>query len=215
MKKWKCLVCGYIHTGDEPPEKCPVCGADKSKFVEIVEEETAVVEEEKITEKAQAPEADAQKKDAPRDAIYKKLVELVLKHHIHPISVHTPNGLLPVAVIFMALAIVLGFTIFEFPAFINLVFVLPVMPIVMVTGYIEWQKRYKGARTTIFLTKMACAVVVLVTLVVVVMWRLINPDIAASGSPGRWVFLGIHLIMLGATGIAGHLGGKLVFGRRD
>ncbi len=215
MKKWKCLVCGYIHTGDEPPEKCPVCGADKSKFVEIVEEETAVVEEEKITEKAQAPEADAQKKDAPRDAIYKKLVELVLKHHIHPISVHTPNGLLPVAVIFMALAIVLGFTIFEFPAFINLVFVLPVMPIVMVTGYIEWQKRYKGARTTIFLTKMACAVVVLVTLVVVVTWRLINPDVAASGSPGRWVFLGIHLIMLGATGIAGHLGGKLVFGRRD
>ena len=215
MKKWKCLVCGYIHTGDEPPEKCPVCGADKSKFVEIVEEETAVVEEEKITEKAQAPEADAQKKDAPRDAIYKKLVDLVLKHHIHPISVHTPNGLLPVAVIFMALAIVLGFTIFEFPAFINLVFVLPVMPIVMVTGYIEWQKRYKGARTTIFLTKMACAVVVLVTLVVVVTWRLINPDVAASGSPGRWVFLGIHLIMLGATGIAGHLGGKLVFGRRD
>ena len=215
MKKWKCLVCGYIHTGDEPPEKCPVCGADKSKFVEIVEEETAVVEEEKITEKAQAPEADAQKKDAPRDAIYKKLVELVLKHHIHPISVHTPNGLLPVAVIFMALAIVLGFTIFDFPAFINLVFVLPVMPIVMVTGYIEWQKRYKGARTTIFLTNMACAVVVLVTLVVVVTWRLINPDVAASGSPGRWVFLGIHLIMLGATGIAGHLGGKLVFGRRD
>ncbi len=215
MKKWKCLVCGYIHTGDEPPEKCPVCGADKSKFVEIIEEETAVVEEEKITEKAQAPEADAQKKAAPRDAIYKKLVELVLKHHIHPISVHTPNGLLPVAVIFMVLAIVFGFTSFEFPAFINLVFVLPVMPIVMVTGYIEWQKRYKGARTTIFLTKMACAVVVLITLVVVVTWRLINPDVAASGSPGRWIFLGIHLIMLGATGIAGHLGGKLVFGQRD
>jgi len=22
MKKWVCSVCGYVHTGDEPPEKC-------------------------------------------------------------------------------------------------------------------------------------------------------------------------------------------------
>ena len=35
MRRWKCTVCGYIHKGDEPPEKCPLCGADRSKFVEI------------------------------------------------------------------------------------------------------------------------------------------------------------------------------------
>ena len=23
--KWKCSVCGYIHEGSEPPEKCPCC----------------------------------------------------------------------------------------------------------------------------------------------------------------------------------------------
>ena len=38
MKKWRCTVCGYIHNGDEPPEKCPVCGADKSLFEEIIED---------------------------------------------------------------------------------------------------------------------------------------------------------------------------------
>jgi rubrerythrin len=32
-KKWKCTLCGYIHTGEEPPEKCPVCGAARDKFV--------------------------------------------------------------------------------------------------------------------------------------------------------------------------------------
>jgi len=32
-RKWKCTVCGYIHEGDEPPEKCPVCGASKYQFV--------------------------------------------------------------------------------------------------------------------------------------------------------------------------------------
>ena len=34
MKKFVCTVCGYIHEGAEPPEKCPQCGADKSKFSE-------------------------------------------------------------------------------------------------------------------------------------------------------------------------------------
>jgi len=33
VKKWKCTVCGYIHEGDAPPEKCPQCGAPKEKFV--------------------------------------------------------------------------------------------------------------------------------------------------------------------------------------
>ena len=39
MKKWKCKVCGYIHTGAEPPDKCPVCGAPKSAFIEVTEPE--------------------------------------------------------------------------------------------------------------------------------------------------------------------------------
>jgi rubrerythrin len=32
MKKWKCSVCGYTHTGDEAPGKCPVCGVGADKF---------------------------------------------------------------------------------------------------------------------------------------------------------------------------------------
>lgn len=32
MKTWKCEVCGYIHSGDEPPSFCPVCGAEKDCF---------------------------------------------------------------------------------------------------------------------------------------------------------------------------------------
>jgi len=35
MKKWKCTVCGYIHQGDEPPSKCPICGAPREKFVQL------------------------------------------------------------------------------------------------------------------------------------------------------------------------------------
>ncbi|MDR0861726.1 MAG: NADH peroxidase [Oscillospiraceae bacterium] len=32
MKKYICLVCGYVHEGDEAPESCPVCKAGKDKF---------------------------------------------------------------------------------------------------------------------------------------------------------------------------------------
>ncbi len=34
MKKWVCPVCGYVHEGDVPPEKCPQCGVPGSKFTE-------------------------------------------------------------------------------------------------------------------------------------------------------------------------------------
>ena len=32
MKTWKCEVCGYIHSGDEPPVSCPICGAEQDCF---------------------------------------------------------------------------------------------------------------------------------------------------------------------------------------
>ena len=38
MKKWVCSVCGYVHEGDTPPEKCPVCKQPAEKF-NLVEEE--------------------------------------------------------------------------------------------------------------------------------------------------------------------------------
>ena len=37
MKKFVCPVCGYVHEGDTPPEKCPVCGVPGEKFVEQTE----------------------------------------------------------------------------------------------------------------------------------------------------------------------------------
>ena len=35
MKKYVCAICGYVHTGDEPPAVCPVCGAGADKFKEM------------------------------------------------------------------------------------------------------------------------------------------------------------------------------------
>jgi NADH oxidase (H2O-forming) len=32
-KKWRCLVCGQVFEGEEPPEVCPACGVGKENFV--------------------------------------------------------------------------------------------------------------------------------------------------------------------------------------
>ena len=33
MAKWVCSVCGYVHEGDTPPERCPQCKVPAEKFV--------------------------------------------------------------------------------------------------------------------------------------------------------------------------------------
>lgn len=58
MKKWKCIVCGYIHEGDNPPESCPICGVGPESF-ELVGE---------VEDKGPIPAAE---KDDVKKAIYK------------------------------------------------------------------------------------------------------------------------------------------------
>ncbi len=36
--RWLCVVCGYIHEGDEPPQECPLCGAGPEDF-DLIEDE--------------------------------------------------------------------------------------------------------------------------------------------------------------------------------
>ena len=39
MAKWVCSICGYVHEGDEAPEKCPQCKAPAEKFYQQESEE--------------------------------------------------------------------------------------------------------------------------------------------------------------------------------
>ncbi|MDD2620852.1 MAG: FAD-dependent oxidoreductase, partial [Syntrophomonadaceae bacterium] len=37
--QWRCLVCGHIHTGEEPPDICPACGVGPENFVRVALED--------------------------------------------------------------------------------------------------------------------------------------------------------------------------------
>ncbi len=140
MREWKCIVCGYIHQGEEPPEKCPVCNAPKEKFIEITKESTPA-------------EIPAQEKTASKVSRFDALF----------------------------------------------------------SGYVEWQKKYEGAVTKYFFTKIICGAVVLSSAIVLVIWYIIDPDVTGAISVKRWGFVFVNLIMLTGIGIAGFIGGKLVF----
>lgn len=33
-RKWRCIVCGFVHSGDFPPKECPQCSSNGSEFRE-------------------------------------------------------------------------------------------------------------------------------------------------------------------------------------
>jgi rubrerythrin/uncharacterized membrane protein len=207
-RRWRCTVCGYVHTGDEPPESCPVCAAPKKMFVEIDSEGKALGEI--VTEKTEPAAASVQEEKS----MFDRLGELVLNFHLHPITVHFPNGILPAAFLFMVLALFFDLALVGEAAYFNLIFVLVMLPVVIFTGYLEWQKRYKGAKTAVFITKIICSIIVLASVNVLVFWPLIDSQVTSAASPSQKIYLAIAGLALGAAGIAGHLGGKLVFGAR-
>lgn len=248
VQKWICTVCGYIHEGPEPPDECPVCGADKSAFEPVEEEgqaEKTASETSDDPAESETPAAAASSGDSgeaaggesagapktktnnsrpnpraydlgepPKEGmakLYYNLLDQMLKHHAHPVSVHIPNGVIPFTFIFILLFLVTGWRPLETAAFVNMIFVLLTMPFVLFSGYIEWQKRYKGFMSKRFTQKIAYASTVAFFALVIVIWWLLNRDILLPGAPGRWIFVLFHAVMLGAAVMAGLIGGKFIF----
>lgn len=231
MKKWKCTVCGYIHEGPEPPEVCPVCGAPKEKFVPYIEEDEKRDREAKKAKAAakpapkaapKAPEAEAEKAppnpfmDGPTGTAafairaFATAKDLMVKHHAHPISVHVPNGVVPVTFLIALLAILFQSDRMAGAVFFNLLFVTLTMPLVLFSGYLDWKRKYNAAFTTLFITKMSCGGAVSLLSLVLTAWMVKTPQILISDS-GRGLFMLLFLAMLAAAGTAGYMGGKLVF----
>ena len=202
MKVWQCSVCKYIHKGENPPDKCPVCNVSARKFKEI--DEASIPEK-----KPKRVKPTIKPEPAIQEFGLEKIYSLLIKHHAHPVSVHTPNGILPVVALLWIAASIFSYDILSKAAFINLIFVVVALPFVIFTGVLEWKKKYNSALTKIFKLKILAATITCVSCATSFTWYLINPDILSS--PNAWIFILINIIALAAVGVAGHIGGKLVF----
>jgi rubredoxin/uncharacterized membrane protein len=238
MKYFKCTVCGYVHEGPEPPDKCPVCNAPKEKFIELPEDEgekayEAYVEkmgdkmktilaklEKDASEEKEAEEkkgddtalvGDKKKPEKEPSRLKAFMFSQMAKNHAHPVSVHIPNGVLPAAVLFLVLSMFFEIAGMPEAAFYNLVFVVIAMPFVIFSGYVDWQERYGGARTRVIVTKIICGIAVLFIGIALIVWHNIDMGVTNPGSSDRWTYFLVHMLMLSFAGYAGYLGGSLVF----
>lgn len=186
MSLWRCRVCGYEHQGEQPPDECPVCHAERSAFVPVAA--------------------------TPAPSLFGDLLGAAVPHAI---AAHFPNALVPCALLFFFLALVVdGAWPFE-PAAALLVAVTAVAaPITFATGVYDWQRRFAGSPTPLFRWKLGLGVALIVLSLLAAGYRFLCP-VSTATLPGRGLFALLVLAMLVcATGL-GHLGGKLVFGSRS
>ena len=218
--RWRCEVCGYIHTGPAPPAKCPVCGADQSLFSLIPEEESAIrpegstsvsgnPEETRIQSPAESSQTESLL-EFSRFLPISRITTIMAEYHAHPISVHIPNGVLPVAFLFLLLGVAFENDGLLLAAHYNLVFVLISMPLVLFSGYNDWKKRLGGHMTRIIRVKIICGGTVTILSFVLVVWRFAQPHVLEPWSSGRLIYLSVFLIMLLSAAVAGFFGGKLI-----
>ena len=180
-RRWQCTVCGYIHVGEEPPETCPVCGADRSQFIPLEAEKTVA------------------------------LPTLIATFKLHPVAAHFPNGLLPTAALFLLLSLVFGNPGFEATAFWLLTVAIAVVPVSLGSGLHDWQKHFGGRRAAIFYKKIALAITLLTLGLVAIAIRYGQPELLTTGGWQRWLFLVCLSGMLGCVMLLGHYGALLVF----
>ena len=207
-QRWRCIICGYIHIGPEPPEICPVCGADRSKFVMVeTAAETTATEDEKP---APAVDDSVTEKPTARTYLdrYRPWIDLAIEYHTHPIAVHIPNGVLPITVAMVLLAALFDWPTIGQAGVYNMGFTFLSMPVVVFTGYLHWQYKFGGNMTDLFKWKILCGAIVTVLSGLLFVWGLADP--ASAQDPGL-VYLLLHIALLVVAGIAGWLGGKLVF----
>ena len=134
--------------------------------------------------------------------------------HLHPIAVHVPNGMVPVAGLFMWIGCLFQYQPMVQAAFYNLVVIFLAMPGVVLTGAAVWQHRYKGASTPLFRSKIICSGLVFLLAGATLLAQLLYPVEVAHLSFSDWAIATAYLLLLIPTARAGTLGGKLVFGAR-
>ncbi len=206
---WVCQVCGYVHHGTQPPEKCPLCGVPEENFERRKEETDPTLEEPRSSPGAVDSEGLTDTIKPVRQLAAR--AELLTKLHGHPISVHIPNGLLPVTIFFTLLAVVFQSETLAIAARYNCIFVCLSMPLVLISGFIDWFNRFDGHLTGYFKIKITCGLIVTGLTLVLALWWVVDPHIYLSGKSGRALFLALNFLAFVPAVVAGYYGGKLVF----
>ncbi|MBN2530464.1 MAG: hypothetical protein JXR76_29020 [Deltaproteobacteria bacterium] len=183
--RWRCVVCNYIHEGDDAPDICPICGAKKDSFI---------------------PE-----KKSPKHH-HRGFSGLIEKLHLHPVAAHFPNGALPLAFLSWVMYLVLGEGCLERASFYLMLVAAAAAPVTGITGWSDARHRFGTTETGVFPEKKRLSVVLGVLMTAMAVWRLVLGWTHVPVGTEMVLYTALLLAATGVTARLGMLGGKLVFG---
>jgi uncharacterized membrane protein len=132
--------------------------------------------------------------------------------HLHPIFIHFPQGLFPVAFAALCIYLLTGVREFETGAFVAALFGALAAPVTTATGFFDWWNRYQAYMTSVFKIKITGAFVLMALAGPAVLLRAFNPDLAVLPLAGLgWAYFGLLAACTATCAVLGHYGGKLVF----
>lgn len=146
------------------------------------------------------------------DSSRRILVKLLEGIYFHPILVHFPQALFPVAFASLLLYLATGNVAFENGASLMTIFGLAAAPVTMITGYIDWKIRYKGYMTSVFKIKIVTGFVLVGLSLAAVLLRALLPETGLFPLSGTgWLRAALLAGCVASCVVEGHYGGKLVF----
>ena len=132
--------------------------------------------------------------------------------HLHPIFVHFPQALFPVAFAALCLYLLTEVRQFETGAFVCALFGRLAAPVTTATGFFDWWNRYQAYMTSVFKIKITGSFVLMALAGPAVVLRAFHPDLAVLPLAGLgWVYFGLLAACTATCVVLGHYGGKLVF----
>ena len=131
---------------------------------------------------------------------------------IHPMFVHFPQALFPVAFGAFCLYLATGVRVFEAGAFACALFGLLAAPLTTASGFLDWWTHYKAYMTSVFKIKITGSFVLMALAGPTVLLRASHPDLAVLPLAGLgWVYFGLLAACTATCVVIGYYGGKLVF----
>jgi len=132
--------------------------------------------------------------------------------HLHPVFLHFPQALFPVAFAALCIYLLTGIREFESGAFVAALFGAMAAPVTTATGFFDWWNRYQAYMTSVFKIKITGSFVLMALAGPAVLLRVFHPDLPLLPLGGlRWVYFGLLAACTATCVVLGHYGGKLVF----
>ena len=131
---------------------------------------------------------------------------------IHPMFVHFPQALFPVAFGAFCLYLATGIKEVEAGAFVCALFGLLAAPVTAATGFLDWWTHYKAYMTSVFKIKITGSIVLIALAVPAMLLRAYHPGVAVLPLAGwGWTYFGLLAACAATCVVLGYYGGKLVF----